>query len=223
MKNRNPRHEPMFNVPERLPVLMVGILVFLYALKAIGLPVIGAFESRVGWLLPLSIPDVALPMHLVRLFGYSFFHGSWMHVLGNSAMLFIFGIITLQSIRAKIRDDRSGKNPELLFLSIFFFGVLAGGIFQWLVWGIQYAVTGPVSAYAIGASAGISALWPTAGWAMGGRNRMIGFTVANLLFNALIMLFDLTQNTGISWAAHIGGLIAGYILAPMCLKPNTAR
>ena len=67
----------------------------------------------------------------------------------------------------------------------------------------------------IGASTGVSGLIAAAGWATGGQAGMLRFTAPWLLINIAMGVFDAFVGLPISWAGHIGGLLAGAVLYPL--------
>ena len=78
------------------------------------------------------------------------------------------------------------------------------------------------SGAALGASGGVSALFATMAWAMGGPKQLLKFGFGWLVIN-ILMIFGgglLTGGGGIAWAAHLAGFVAGAVLAPFLVRPN---
>ena len=100
---------------------------------------------------------------------------------------------------------------------IFLAGIVAGGLAQWIWWSLP----GVSQASAIGASGGVSALFATAGWAIGGRALMTRWAAGWAAVNVLLVLTEPMIGIGIAWAAHMGGFLAGMVLAPYCVKAGS--
>lgn len=156
---------------------------------------------------------------------HSFLHGSWTHVLLNSAWLLVFGTPVAR------------RFGNVGFLITFFVGAVAGALFfTALEWGSI--------AILVGASGGVSALTGLAMRFMfqpmlaarhpiSGKTIMFGrrigtlsslfteqraraFTLFWLGLNLAIPIFGFISGGGemqIAWQAHIGGFIAGLLLA----------
>ncbi len=206
--------EPIFNIPEKSIFVLIVILLGMHALSK--MTPMG--EPLYEWflLLPMeTLYPVTTFRQAISLLGHGFLHGGWSHVFMNSGMILIFGLITFRGIRAK--SGYQGLKSDIKFWMIFCLGVIFGGLMQWGWW----AVTNTLESAALGASGGASALFATAGWAIGGRQRLIGFGLAWILINAMVVAAE-SMIGPISWAAHMGGFIMGALLAPYWLTPNSA-
>ncbi len=206
------QREPILNIPEKSVVALIVPLLVIHFLAS--MPAIRTILYEYFLLVPMEITaaDVTPFRQIISLLGHGFLHGSLGHVLMNSAMILIFGIITVRSIRAL-----KPAGADLRFWLIFLLGVIGGGIAQWGVW----AATNTDVAAALGASGGASALFATAGWAIGGRDRLIGYGLGWVLLNIGMVLAEPLIGP-ISWAAHIGGFVIGAWLAPYWVKPSSA-
>lgn len=165
-------------------------------------------------LFPLPAESVTVPS-LQQFYGlvtHGLLHRDFNHLIMNSGGLLIFGLLTFRGVRERFGFGAKGL---IFFWLIFWLGVAVGGLFQWAYW----AVMTPGYGSAVGASGGVSALFATAGWAIGGRDSMIKFGGAFVIMNAL-MVWGMGN---IAWAAHAGGFIAGAGLAPHWVKPFSAK
>jgi len=225
MTQSRPR-EPMFNFGEKTPAYVAGGLIVIHILVFFIPRSIENYAALYGMLRPLTTPGTFGVSHAVSLLGHGFLHGSWGHVLMNSAMIIIFGIATIRGIKMKSQGFKKVQairektvNSNILFFLIFLAGVIVGGIFQWGWWSIN----GTANAAAIGASGGASALFATTGWAIGGRDKMIQFGLGWAVINVIMVFAEPLIGVSLAWAAHIGGYIGGMILAPLFLQPNSTR
>jgi membrane associated rhomboid family serine protease len=148
-------------------------------------------------------------------------HGDWTHVLMNAGFILAFGVITIRATKnAQTPIFNRIKRGPFVFLRIFLAGAVLGGLGQWAIW-----VFSNGSGAALGASTGGAALFACAGWALGGKERMIGFIVVMMAIDAFI-IFTGGVSSGLhnpAWAGHLGGFIAGAILAPRLLEPNSVQ
>ena len=149
------------------------------------------------------------------LLSYSFFHAFnvW-HILFNMLWLYWFG---------KIVHEFLGNKH---FVSIFLFGVLAGGVFYLLVFNIfPYFDKAVDNANLIGASAGVTAVIVAAATYMPNYTIYLMFLgsvriVYIALFSIVLsMLNALGSNAG-GAIAHIGGAIIGYVYIIQLRKGN---
>jgi len=214
----NPR-EPMFNISEKVPVWLAGLLIIIHLIIHYGPSSFSNLIADWGVLLPLGAGDPSVVQSAVRLVGHGFLHGSWGHVLMNSGMIVIFGVITMRGARAMRFSKGQTKNISLDFLQVFLIGVIGGGIAQWLWW----TVSGSIDTAALGASGGASALFATTAWALGGKERLIGFGIGWALINAVMVFAGPVLGMNLAWAAHMGGYVTGAALAPVLIKASSSR
>lgn len=223
MTNTQRPREPMFNFTEKAPAYLAGVLIAIHAMLSIiggGLSVGYAF----GALMPWAANGISSVSHAFRLIAHGFLHGDWGHVLINSGMIIVFGIAAIRG--AKLQASSKGKvsTASRDFFLIFFAGVIIGGLFQWGWWAaISEQLTALDTPYAVGASGGASALFAAGAWAIGGRDKMIQFGLGWAVINAIMVLLENFIGISIAWPAHIGGYIAGMILAPTLVKANSTN
>lgn len=216
-QHRNDRsHEPMFNFSEPVPVYWAGLLIILELLTMVATREVQLFLAKFGILRPYGV--MGFPDQLIALVGHSFLHSGWSHVLMNSFLGIIFGIVCIRG--AKVKKTAQGQSSSGLgvFLGLFLFGAVLGGLAQWAVWAVTNA---SVQSAMLGASGGVSAFFAGAGWAMGGRQKMLQFGFGWLVINFVLVIAEPIFGVRISWAGHIGGYVAGMILAPLWIRPNS--
>jgi len=221
MTNTQHPREPMFNFTEKAPAYLAGMFIAVQAVMMFIPGALFAALDKFGVLRPLGTSGTDLMSHSSSLIGHGFLHGGWGHVIMNAGMTIVFGIAAIRG--AKLLATSKGKPSTATrdFFLIFFAGVIIGGLFQWGWWAVinaQLTATG-----AVGASGGASALFAAGAWAIGGRNKMVQFGFGWVIINVVMVLAEKFIGISIAWPAHIGGYIAGMILAPLFVKPNSTQ
>jgi len=221
MTNTQRPREPMFNFTEKAPAYLAGMFIAVQAVMMFIPGALFAALDKFGVLRPLGTSGTDLMSHSSSLIGHGFLHGGWGHVIMNAGMTIVFGIAAIRG--AKLLATSKGKPSTATrdFFLIFFAGVIIGGLFQWGWWAVinaQLTATG-----AVGASGGASALFAAGAWAIGGRNKMVQFGFGWVIINVVMVLAEKFIGISIAWPAHIGGYIAGMILAPLFVKPNSTQ
>ncbi len=206
--------EPFFNIPEKAPLWLGGLLILIHVVFSVGPDMVRVFVNYWALLIPVGIEGAPWLRQITSLPGHGFLHGSWSHVLVNVGMLVAFGVISLRGIKAM----RPFGRHNLIFMMIFLAGVVGGGLLQWAWW----MVVDAQSVSALGASGGASALFATTGYAMGGRAKMLQFLMGYAVLNAVVVLATPITGVNISWAGHMGGYFAGMILAPFWVQPSSS-
>jgi len=217
------------NIPShRVPIMTIGLIVInaLVYLNQMMLPPKAAMRFIYYYgLIPIEIVggDLVVPHPVpiyATIFTSMFVHGGLFHLAGNMLYLWIFGDNV---------EDRMGRFRFLIF---YFLSGLAAAAAQILaspyskipMVGASGAVSGVLGAYFL--------LYPhsrvttliTLGWFI----RLVeipalvvlGFWIVVQLFSGLLTLG--VQAGGVAWFAHIGGFVAGLIMA-YPLKRRTAR
>ncbi|MEQ9316724.1 MAG: rhomboid family intramembrane serine protease, partial [Henriciella sp.] len=143
-------------------------------------------------------------------FLHTLLHVNLFHLIMNMAMMIAFGPPIAKAMGP-------GPKGALLFLGFFFVCAAAGALAQ-LGWSIATRET----MAAVGASTALSGFFAAAGWVMGGLRGAVRMSVPWLLINIVIAvagpLFGMLFGMRLAWAAHIGGLAAGFVLFPIFLK-----
>jgi len=159
--------------------------------------------------------------NIATLLTHTLAHADWTHVLMNAGFIWIFGVLAIRATKnAQTPILNRIKRGPFVFLSIFLAGALLGALAQWAIW-IAFGQT----ASSVGASTGGAALFAAAGWAIGGKERMLGFIVVVMAIDAVVILMGGSSN-GLhdpAWIGHFGGLMAGALLAPRLLHPGGAH
>jgi len=209
-------HEPMLNVREKAPLVIMGVLIIAHVIRLV-LPetILGIIQP---WLVlsPVDLEAISLPQKLISLPGHSLLHADFTHLLMNSFMIAAFGIVTIQGLRADIRLRPHILSPVQKFFIIFLLGVIGGGVFQWGWWSLSGQF-----GFAIGASGGGSALFAAMAYAIGGRDRLLKFGLGWGVINLIFAFFGSSLGVNIAWSAHIGGFVMGAILAIYWVRPNS--
>jgi len=144
---------------------------------------------------------------------HTFLHGGSFHLMMNMAMLIALGPIIAKEL---------GNSPKGAGLFLGFFAICAiGGAAAQMLW---YAIEAK-DGIAIGASSAISGLLPAVGYIRNGFKGAWSISVPWIVINVGLAFlggdFGVMQ---IAWAAHLGGLVAGfsYPLFAMISDPTSA-
>ncbi len=161
-----------------------------------------AFTGLAGFFPRLT----ALPDELT-LISYMFLHGSWMHLLGNMAFLWVFGDNV---------EDAMGHARFLLFYLLC--GAAAGLAHAWMspaspapLIGASGAVAGVIAAYLL--LYPHVRVWILVLWRL--PLRLPAMVV--LGFWILVQMISVANGSGsrTAWWAHLGGFAAGMVLVPL--------
>lgn len=194
---------PVFNEMPGVLVALAAAIVLAHLLGSLSRD----FHALQMWLgavvtgqVPLGFPEQPLA-GLPSLVLHVFVHGGWTHLLMNLFILLAAG-------NAAVRPFGRGMLAGLGFLAFFFACSAVGAAFHLVLAGREFGLM-------IGASTGVSGLIAAAGWATGGRPGMLRFAVPWMLINIAMGVFDAFVGLPVSWAGHIGGLVAGMALYPL--------
>ncbi|TMA43819.1 MAG: rhomboid family intramembrane serine protease [Deltaproteobacteria bacterium] len=204
-------------------LIVVNVMVFLHEI-ALG-PYIERFVYAYG-LIPRRFvywPGAPLdPMRFLPLFTSMFWHGGWLHLIGNMLYLWIFG------------DNVEDRLGHLRFLLFYVFAGAAAGL--------THVVLGPTSALpTVGASGAIAGVLG-AYLVTFPRSRVLTFipifflpwfveipAVVYLVFWFLMQLLQglgsigaPVETGGVAVWAHIGGFVAGIVLIKL-MQPTRRR
>ncbi len=131
-----------------------------------------------------------------------FLHGGLFHLGMNMAAMLSFGRPVANAMGRSVKAG-------IAFLLFFAVCAIAGAFAQYG----QYALEG--GGWTIGASSAISGLLPAAGWLQGGFKRACEVALPWALINLGLAAFGYFGSADslpfwIAWAAHLGGLAAGF-------------
>src|SRR3569833_2303409 len=222
-----PSRQPAFNVP---PVVMgvIGIFAAVQALRAWGPPAFADHLVDVFALVPARLTqpgplwDKAVPF-----VSYMALHGDWTHLAINCLWLLAFGPIVAR---------RFGAPLFLLFFLVC--GVIGAGLFLVFGWGGPEPVVGASAAISGLMGAGIRLLPGRFAWAQPGEAPLMPLLSRPVLsFSAVWMVMNIVVGTlglgmvpegqSVAWQAHMGGYLAGLLLAgafdrlrPRALAPS---
>ena len=130
---------------------------------------------------------------------HTFLHGGSFHLMLNMAMLIALGPIIAQALGRSLFSD-------MLFLGFFAVCAIGGGMAQMLWFAIDAQ-----DGIAIGASSAISGLLPAVGYIRNGIKGAWSISVPWIVINLVLAVFGGSLGAlSIAWAAHLGGLAAGF-------------
>ena len=171
-----------------------------------------------------TVPQIAQQQSpsglFIPLFTAMFLHGGWLHLAGNMLFLFVFG---------RSMEDRFG---HLRFLLIYFLGGLAGALVHIVLntgstvptIGASGAIAGVLGAYFISyPGARITTLIPVLFffWTIKlPAIVLLGYWfLLQFLSGYQMQAIESATHGGVAWWAHVGGFVAGFILA-LILRPQ---
>ena len=197
--------------PEKPPIFRKGFPTVILALSGaiilVSLIQFNVSPSMQDWMLSVgavaggpSFDNVSRPWgDFAPYVLHTFLHGGSFHLIMNMAMLIALGPIIAQAL---------GKTWTGSILFLIFFAVCAiGGAAAQMLW---YAIQ-VQDGIAVGASSAISGLLPAVGFIQNRWRGAWSLSVPWILIN--IVLAFLGGDVGfmsIAWAAHLGGLAAGF-------------
>ena len=210
--------------PQRPPIFRKGFPVVILALTgaivAVTLVQFNVSRSMQDWMFSVgavaggpSFENVYRPWgDFAPYILHTFLHGGSFHLMMNMAMLIALGPIVVQGLGTNTRG-------AILFL-VFFFVCAAGGAAAQMLW---YAIDAQ-DGIAIGASSAISGLLPAIGFLRNGWRGAWSISVPWIVIN--IVLAVLGGDIGVmrvAWAAHLGGLAAGFSFPVFATLSRPAR
>lgn len=216
----SPRHrEPAFNVPPATLVICLALVAVYGLFRLSGAEtqqwILETFAFIPGWFLAQFGPasEGVSPTGLWPLVTHAFLHIDLTHLVLNAGFLLAFGTLV----------ERRFGTPG--FLVIFCVAAAAGAL-------LQAAVKGPTGSIMIGASGAVYGMLGAAVLLMFTGNLSRRFRSA-LAFVAVIMginvVVGLISSGGaffgyeIAWQAHIGGFVAGLLLALLLARVRSRR
>jgi membrane associated rhomboid family serine protease/Zn-finger nucleic acid-binding protein len=198
----------VYNPVRRRPVLvytLVLMLIPLFFLEMIAFAALG--EGAIKAI--AFVPELFERGYVWQLLSYAFFHGSIPHIAGNLYFLWVFGDNV---------EDRLGR-PR--FAILYLVSAVVGALAYWVgnlhgtepMVGASGAIAGLMGAYLV--------LFPRVKvWIVflfiQFKLRAVWYIVIWVVLQ-LVLQFD--ESTNVAWLAHIGGFVAGAVLATM-LQPK---
>lgn len=200
---------------------LIGVTILVYLVQAV-LPPAAFDQATINFgMIPIVVRDLYpqpvpwLP-DWANLFTYAFLHADWLHLLSNMLFLWVFG--------DNIEDALGHLRFFLFYLACALLAALAHLLFNlndnMPLIGASGAVAGVMGAYIVlfpharvFVLAKIVWLIPLpvpAFW-------MLGFWVLTQLFYVVI-----GSEEPVAWWAHIGGFVAGVVLAPLLRRRGVA-
>ncbi len=198
-------------MPERPPIFREGfptvILALTGAIVAVSLVQFNVSDQLEDWMFSVAaiaggpaFDGIARPWGAFAPYVlHTFLHGGSFHLMMNMAMLIALGPIVVQGLGL-------GRRGAILFLAFFFVSAIGGAAAQ-MLW---YAIDAQ-NGIAVGASSAISGLLPAIGFLRNGWRGAASISVPWIGIN--IVLAILGGDIGmmrVAWAAHLGGLAAGF-------------
>jgi len=134
----------------------------------------------------------------VPLIGHTLLHGNLFHLVMNMTAMLSFGPIVALGV---------GKSGRSIGLFVLFFAVCAigGALAEILLADFQGN-----DQIAIGASSALSGFLPAVGYLRGGPKGAWSTSVPWIIINILLAISGGISAFPIAWAAHLGGLAAGF-------------
>jgi membrane associated rhomboid family serine protease len=202
-----PEREPAFNIPWPVGAL-VGALIVTHLLRV----VVGGDPDRFA-----LTSDGLHAGHLAGIITYQFVHGSWAHVLMNSAFCLAFGAPVARYLGVGWR----GGGLFLLFFLVC--GAVAALAFAAVADGVGLGGATPGPWAILGASGSASGLMAAAVRLMVGRGHpgpilsrgAMTMTISWLGLNLVLGVSGLTPGAAgipVAWQAHVFGYLCGLVL-----------
>ena len=199
-----------FNLAEKIIVINVVFFVLPFFLRTLFFLFNLPFTSFMEWV-ELSPEWTRFLFRPWTLFTYSFFHGSFSHILWNMILFYFASRLFLNLF------------TEKRLLTIYSLGVLIGGVVFVLSYLIFPVFKGQTPGL-IGASAGVMAvLIFMCTYTPHNEVRILFFNLKLMYLGIALVVIDVLQipsgNSG-GHLAHIGGAALGYLYASQLLKGN---
>lgn len=142
-----------------------------------------------------------------RLFTCMFLHFGIEHLANNMLVLFVLGQ-RLEPVVGKIR-----------FLLIYFLGGIGGNLIS-----LVFDIKGGNYAVSAGASGAVFAVMGAMIWVViRNRGRLQDISTRQMLVMAAFSLYFGFASSGVDNAAHVGGMICGFLLAVVLYHPRSSK
>ena len=203
IQDDTPQPRPRVPFYRAYPPVLLGLAAAIIAVSLVQFMAPPAMENQMFAAAALiggpGFDDVSRPIGAFAPYVlHTFLHGGVMHLGMNMWALLSFGAVISAAFGQRWRG-------ALAFLAFFFVCAIGGGLAQMLVFQLQ--TEGGV---AIGASSAISGLLPALGWLRGRWRGALRISVPWLVINLVLAFVGEVGGVSIAWAAHLGGLAAGF-------------
>ena len=203
---RQPR-QPVFNAMPAVVLILSAAIIAATAAQLLGPPELTETMLQTGALIDARGfpgleqtygPVAPLALHV-------FLHGGWLHLFMNMTAMAAFGPAVALALGRGVRGAG-------LFLAFFFLCAIGGGLAQELAFRL-----GEGGGVAIGASSALSGLLPAAGYLQRGVRGAVTLSAPWVGINLVLAVSGMAFPLPIAWAAHLGGLAAGFAAFPLFL------
>ena len=197
--NRPPR-VPFYRAYPPVLLALAGVIIAVSVVQFLVPPEIENEMFLVGAVISGSeFADIKQPFGaFAPLVLHTFLHGGVLHLGMNMWAMMSIGAGPALVMGKSVRGMTA-------FLAFFFLCAIGGGLAQIAVFQLQGD-----GGVAVGASSAISGLLPALGWLQGRWKRALQISVPWLLINLGLAVFGGLSPIPIAWAAHLGGLAAGF-------------
>lgn len=200
IQDDRPARPPIYRYSPPVLLVLTGVIIAVSLFQMLASPAIVQVMLGTGALVDLGHfpgtqqklgPYASYVLHV-------FLHGGLIHLAMNMWVLISLGTVIALAMG---KTSRGG----LAFLAFFFVCAIGGALAQVALFEVQAE-----GGYAVGASSAISGLLPAYGFLQGGWKRAIRISIPWLVINLALALFGGLSPIAIAWAAHLGGLAAGF-------------
>lgn len=187
---------------------LTALLILLNALTFLAVEITGGTENP-GHMLQCGAAYTPLVMdgEIYRIFTCMFLHFGVQHLANNMFLLFVLGG-RLERVVGKLR-----------FLLIFLIGGIGGNILS-----LYLELQSGEYAVSAGASGAVFSVMGAMIYAvLRQKGKMEDLSVKQILIMAVLSLYFDFTSSGVDNAAHVGGLLSGFILAVILYHPRKIR
>lgn len=187
---------------------LTALLILLNALTFLAVEITGGTENP-GHMLQCGAAYTPLVMdgEIYRIFTCMFLHFGVQHLANNMFLLFVLGG-RLERVVGKLR-----------FLLIFLIGGIGGNILS-----LYLELQSGEYAVSAGASGAVFSVMGAMIYAvLRQKGKMEDLSVKQILIMAVLSLYFGFTSSGVDNAAHVGGLLSGFILAVILYHPRKIR
>jgi membrane associated rhomboid family serine protease len=188
----------VWNPVRHRPWIVYSLLSILFAIYILQLTFLESFVNHYSELMMVPA-DIVVGQHLWTILSAGFLHASWMHLIGNCWMLWIFG------------DNVEDRLRKKHFIGLYFAALIAGNLAHLLAeWGSEAPLLGASGAIS-GLMGAYLVLFPRVKvWTMiivvRVKLSMIWYLAIWIGLQVLMVLLDAS---GVAWFAHLGGFACG--------------